>query len=536
MVDQFWREDGHFDGVSPRKGSGSLRMRSGRLLSDRQLAGLYLHSRFARLIVDRPAQDATRRGWKIEVDDNTSGVDPFAEHFDRLGIRQKFNEAMKQAGIFGGAGIVMILDDDGELWEPVRGRVRGVKALHVFSRCELEPASWHEDIEAGNFGEPETYWLSPKSRHSAETPPRVHADRLIRFPGLSVPDDAVHDYDGWDQSKIEAAFTELVDINTATDSVREAIDQFQYGVLKLKNLKQVLTGPDGDADNAGFRRRLDALEEGKATTRMIVIDGDDEYGVETMNFSGLVEAYRTMQQNLSAVSRIPLTLLFGQSPAGLSTDDQSGTRNYYDGIAADQEEVLEPGLLRLANLLSQAHDDLPDDGYRVKFHALLTPSEKEEAEIRNIVADADAKNIDRGIYTADEARGRYTAAGFSADLVVSSDDPDDEADYLTMMEHVRELRESDDLPDIGASDPPMEAPPQPEADAPDREFNDAQIASMADVVAQVARGELPEGGAIEILILGFGITREHARRFFADKRIKEDPEEITTNDDDSQDQ
>ena len=507
-----WREDRHFSGIKSSTGMPTIR-KAGALLNQQQLAGIYLHTRFARLVVDRPADDATRRGWKIEVDDGEAGVDPFAEHLSRLDVQFKLREAMKTAGIYGGAGVVMILDDDGTMDEPLQGNVRGVKALHVFSRHELHPATWYEDIEHPKFGDPETYWLHPRKRHSAQVAPRVHADRVIRFPGLPIPDGAVVDYDGWGQSKIEAAFSSLVDINTATDSVREAIKQFQYGVLSLKNLQSILTGPDGDADNEQFRNRLEAIEEGKSTTRMIVIDAEDEYRNETSSFTGLIEAYRIKQQNLSATVRIPITILFGQSPSGLSTDDQSGTRNYYDGIAGDQEQYLAPALMQICKMLSIVHDELPADGYRVKFHALLTPSEKEEAEIRNIVADADSKNIDRGVYTADEARARYTAAGFSADIVISSDDVDDDADYQAMMEATRALRgkEAPEIVDKPGSVPEVEA-----------EFDGAQVASMAEVISQVARGELPACGAVEILMLGFGISRNHAQRFFADKKIKEE--------------
>lgn len=411
---------------------------AGRTLDDHEIVDLYMHDRFARLIVDRPAEDATRRGWEIEIEDHED--DPFADDLKRLKTQQKFRLAHEWARLRGGAGVVMIVDDDGQLNEPITGQVRGVKALHVFSRKELVPAEYIGDIEDPEFGEPSHYWLHPHTRQTAGFFDQVvHADRVLRFEGLPVPRDHGRriDREGWGQPVLEAAWHALADIATASQAVASAMHEFQFGIIKLQNLKDLIAAGAEDA-GIGLDARLDAIALGRSYIRSIVLDAEEDYELRQTNFSGLLDAYEVAQQNLSAVTRIPLTLLFGQSPKGFSSADETGLQNYWDGVRALQQEVYEPNLQRLVELLAAAKN-IGDDWF-VRFKDLDTPSEKDDAEIRKTYAEIDAINIDRGVYTADEARSRYSHAGFIQDLTIQADELDDDETFAQLNARLRQIK------------------------------------------------------------------------------------------------
>lgn len=506
-------DSSHFKGIGPK---AVRQVAFGGRLTDAQIVEAYLdpYTRFGRIIVDRPAEDCTRRGWKIVVDDSSDGVDPFADEMQRLEVVKKFREAHVLARLYGGAGIVMIIDDDGAIDEPISGKVRGIKALQVLSRTELLPGDLCEDIQDHRFGQPLFYYLSPVGTYDGMQGRVVHADRVIPWYGLPVPAEYRTRYLGWGQSVIEAAFATLTDMDVATNSVREAIDQFQYNVLKLRGLAQILTGPDGDADNSAFQARLDAIEEGKRRTRHVVIDADDSYEPHASAFTGLIDAYQVSQQNLSAVTRIPITLLFGQSPSGLSTDDQSGTRNYYDGIRAEQSEKYEPAISRLVEILAESGVG-PKEGWRVDFADLMAPSDAEQAEIDRTYAETDAINISNGVITPDEARTRYSAGTVGKDIVLKEEPSSDETYQEMIGEYRRIMEEGGDLGELPEA-PSYGAPAAFGAsEAPEREINGGHIDSMADLVQRVARGELPKPGAIEIMKISFGLSTEQASRFFS---------------------
>lgn len=61
---------------------------------------------------------------------------------------------------------------------------------------------------------------------------------------------------------------------------------------------------------------------------------------QSYTFSGLDQVLLAFGQQLSGASDIPLTRLFGQSPAGLNSTGDSDIKTYYDGILRQQESQL----------------------------------------------------------------------------------------------------------------------------------------------------------------------------------------------------
>ena len=53
--------------------------------------------------------------------------------------------------------------------------------------------------------------------------------------------------------------------------------------------------------------------------RIVVIDAEDDYQQHNLSVSGLNQILQEYQTALSAVSEIPVTVLFGRSPGGLSS-------------------------------------------------------------------------------------------------------------------------------------------------------------------------------------------------------------------------
>ena len=62
--------------------------------------------------------------------------------------------------------------------------------------------------------------------------------------------------------------------------------------------------------------------------------------MQSYTFSGLDQVLLSFGQQLSGASDIPLTRLFGQSPAGLNSTGDSDIKTYYDGILRTQENQL----------------------------------------------------------------------------------------------------------------------------------------------------------------------------------------------------
>lgn len=98
---------------------------------------------------------------------------------------------------------------------------------------------------------------------------------------------------------------------------------------------------------------------------------------------------------LSAVSEIPVTILFGRSPGGQNATGDSDFEQYYSMVQKLQRRDLKPQLSKFIYFLSKCKDyqiKLPDT-WSLKFNPLSIPTEKEQAETDKMKAETKEKNI-----------------------------------------------------------------------------------------------------------------------------------------------
>ena len=145
----------------------------------------------------------------------------------------------------------------------------------------------------------------------------------------------------------------------------------------------------------------------------VVIDAEDDYQQHNLSVSGLNQILQEYQTALSAVSEIPVTVLFGRSPGGLSSTGESDLENYYNMVSRIQETKLKPIILFVNKLLSVALDvtaEVPEE-YNIEFNPLWNLNEKDVAEVSKIKIDTEKVEVDNlvslygvGALTSDEIR------------------------------------------------------------------------------------------------------------------------------------
>lgn len=453
----------------------------GKRFTVQQMDQQYMHNRFARRIVDRPAKDASRAGWKLTV--NTAElVDPMGPELERLKSRFFMREAHRMSRLTGGGAVIIILDDGRALEEPVdREHIRKVQTLQYVDRWELIPIEHYADITHPMYGKPRLYRLHPKgftglpvstkpgSQGTIGSLVEIHADRVIRFEGLPIRRERKDFYDGWGQPVLEAAWEAIADINVTIQSMATTMHEFQFQVLKLKDLKTLLIGPNGSSDR--FTQRLAAIQLSKSMLKAVAIDADrEELEVRSIDFTGAIGVYSVMQQNLSAVTEMPLSLLFGQMPQGFASADETGQQNYREHIQGMQDEFYEPGLQKLGSYIVLS-DEGPfkklemakrvelTKGIKVEFNSLEKPNQVEMAQVREGLARADAAWIGAGVLQPSDARRRFQEQEFQLDIFI---DPKREV-KLQGFEEMERMAQQVGQPGSAPSQVPMKppAPPQP---------------------------------------------------------------------------
>ena len=411
-----------------RSAAGNRAIVTPAVLSFQQLEALYENPIAGRL-VDVPPRECTRRGWSIYADtaDTDEGSEPFANECQRLGLREALRQRDQWARLYGGAAIVLDVEDGRDPEEPLDiENVSELRGLRVVDMHELVVASYYrgdeytgggvvEPTPPGMMGEPRTYRLTPHNAMQGAGQ-LVHCSRVLVQVGREVPRRRRAEFYWYGASVLQRAVDALLDLVVADRGLANIIEDFRTTIMRIKGLSTMATSKEGTNN---LLSRMQAINLGKSIVRMVMLDAEEDMMQQGAPVSGLADLYGKVQQAVAAASDgMPLDLLFGIAPQGLSSSNESGRDHWHDVIAGRQASIYEPAILRVCELLrASGAVDVPEDAeLRVVFHQLRTPSEKEQAETREIQSRTDERYMKWNVLHPAEVRaGRFTGLGWSSD-------------------------------------------------------------------------------------------------------------------------
>ena len=129
------------------------------------------------------------------------------------------------------------------------------------------------------------------------------------------------------------------------------------------------------------------------------------------DLGGVVDILDELKVAISADTKIPVSILFGQSAKGMNATGDNDFENFYDLVEGIQQNKIKPVLEKLLELIVlQAHVTANSD-WEIKFPSLKTPTDKEKAEVEKTKADTKAVEtkrlldlVDAGAISNDELR------------------------------------------------------------------------------------------------------------------------------------
>ncbi|KKM25202.1 hypothetical protein LCGC14_1597350 [marine sediment metagenome] len=450
---------------------------------------LYFGDDMAAKIVDLPIEDMVREWITISVDagdaesdseaegerggeakENAEIADDMLQFLGDLKAKRSIVEAMTWAKVFGGGMILIGVDDGGELFEPLNpDGIRSFDGLTVYDRWEVELFRTYETDD--KFGEPEVYRIvsNSASRGGAVQPERlVHETRMIRFNGIMTNRRRQRRNDGWDDSVFIRIEQVLGDFGISWASTAILLSDFSQAVFKMKGLADAVASSEG---NLVLERML-IMDTCRSTVRAVPIDADDEdFERHATPVTGLSDLLEKFMLRLSAAARMPVTLLFGQSAAGMSATGEGDQKLWDQRVSAMQETDLRDGIERIVEVAFLAPNGptsgTEPEGWSVGFNPLDHPTEKEQAENRLITAKSDDIYISNRTLDPDEVReSRFGGETYSTDTSLNERDaPDPETDAIEKA--AAELAAKLNAPPVVPSVPPPE--PDANADAVDRD-------------------------------------------------------------------
>lgn len=319
-------------------------------------------------------------------------------------LRESVNEGLCWGRLYGGAaGLIMIRGQEGVLDRPLDlesilpGTFQG---LYILDRwCGITPELGLVYDGRGRMA-PEYYTITGEG---GITVARVHHSRIVRFLGRELPylERIAELY--WGASEVEALYQDVVKHNNVAANMAALTFRANVDTMEVQNLDQLFSLASGEAQRR-FWNTMQAQSVVQSNFGMRLVNKGDQIKNTQYAFTGLHEIHESMCLDLSGASRIPMTKLFGRSPAGMNATGESDLKNYYDYIDTLREARLRPILQQLLPVLAMSAWGGVPEGLDITFPKLWEPKADEAAKIARDKAETIITAFQCGLLQADTAQ------------------------------------------------------------------------------------------------------------------------------------
>ena len=375
-----------------------------------------------RRIIDIYAEQSTRKGFKVLF----GGEGPKAEEvvgveqvIEDLFILESLMLASKNSRLYGGSVILMYIDDGRKADQPVdKKNIYRIEGLEVLDRYQIAPVISEENIY--DYSKATHYQIIAGDLINQPNLTYIHKDRILRFDGDWLPYRIRQRNYGWGMSNLQVIYDSFRHYWTGLNSAATLLTEFDIFVHKIRGLAAML----GAGKEGQVKDRLIINDMSKSIYRGYAIDAEkEELEFISRNFNGIGEILEKLRVDIIGASKIPHTLLFGESPGGLGSTGRSEERDFAKTLADYQTATFKRPLKQLMEyiLLSKngpTNGKLPES-WRIHFNDLYELNEREKADVRARVAAVDGRYIQLGVLHPQEvADARYGGSEWSMELTL----------------------------------------------------------------------------------------------------------------------
>jgi uncharacterized protein len=402
------------------------------------------------------AKEMTRKWIRLQAvgeddsSDRAGKIKAIQEEMKRLNLQKVIQRAAELDGYFGRAQIFIDTGDvDGdELSKPLALTAAKIPKGSLKRLAVLEPLWTYPNLYgsinplAEDFYRPSSWFVMGKE---------VHASRLLTVVGRPLPDmlKPAYAFGGLSLSQIAKPYVD--NWLRTRQSVSDLVHAFSVMVFKT-DMSQMLTGGSADV----FVKRLKLFTQHRDNLGVFAVNKDsEEFDNVSAPLAGLAELQSQAQEQMSACTGIPLSILLGITPHGLNASSEGEIRTFYSWVEAQQEAVLTAHVQYLLQVIQLSLFGEIDPGIGFMWEPLWAMSKKELAEIDKLQADADDVRINNGTLSPHEARVRLANdedspyAGLDLDL--DPIPPAGEEDVDTELQDLLNPKPGGPQPDAGAS-------------------------------------------------------------------------------------
>jgi uncharacterized protein len=390
-------------------------------LTQEELENLYSEW-IPKRIIDIVAEQSTRKGFKVlfggegAAAEEVVGIEQVIED---LYILENLNLASKNARLFGGAVILLYIDDGRSADQPVDFRnIRAIESMDVLDRWQIAPVINEDALY--DYSKATHYQIISGDLIRQPQLVKIHKDRILRFDGEWIPYRIRQRNYGWGMSTLQTVYDSFRFYSTGISSAATLLTEFDIFVHKIRGLSSMLAaGKEKDV-----RDRLVLNDMSKSIYRGYAVDAEkEELDFISRNFGGIGEILEKLRVDIIGASQIPHTILFGESPGGLGSTGRSEERDFTKHLGDYQASHYKRPLQHLMRMIMMSKEGptkgkVPDS-WRISFNDLFQLNERESADVRARVAAVDGRMVQLGILHPQEVRqARYGGSEWSMETAL----------------------------------------------------------------------------------------------------------------------
>lgn len=390
---------------------------------------LYRNSWVIKRVINTIPDDMTKNWFTFSTDMTPEQTDRYKKLEKRTKIKERIREGMYWSRLYGGAAALMLIEgQEGMLDQPLEvesvlpGSFHGLLILDRWSGVYPSDGII-TDITDPDFGLPEYYMVQETNQTIVE---KIHHSRIIRFPGRVLPNYENEVEQLWGASEVEHIYEELVKRDNTSANISSLIFQANLLVNKVEGLEQVMALGDQQMVQDIYNIKT-SQNQMRNNSSMMIIGKEEEMSQMQYTFSGINDIYESFMMDLAGAAEIPVTKLFGRSPAGMNATGESDLQNYYDMIGSLQESNLDPVFDKLHPVMFMSEFGIIPNDLDIKYNPVKTFSASESADVVNKKVTSIVSVFDSGIINQKIALQELHELSYNTDMFTSISQEDIEA-------------------------------------------------------------------------------------------------------------
>jgi len=338
------------------------------------LSESYVEHGLIQTVVDVPVDDGFRGGIDIVTKElDPEEIEELKNKMEREADLTKCSQALKWNRLFGGAGVLIMTDQDSET--PLDITAINEKTPLEFRSVDLWELFWDAQNTQGYNAEVQQETYEFYSYYGT----KVHKSRVMKMVGIEAPSFIRPRLRGWGTSVVEVMINSINQYLKTNNLVFEVLDEFKVDTYKLKNLVNTLMG--GQAGARKIHERIQLANQQKNYQHAIVLDSEDDFIQKELSFAGISETMTSIRMQIASDLRMPLTKVFGISAAGFSSG-QDDIENYNSMVESQVRQKSKFDILQMVQLRCQQMFGFIPEDIKIEFKPLRVLSAEQEENVK----------------------------------------------------------------------------------------------------------------------------------------------------------